>query len=301
MNPAHSSPHGMKAKLLAVALGLCLASTAHSPRVEASGIPVFDGANQIFNTLVDELRQQALRMARECFDVKNLQDAMKRVQAIQRISLRTSVGGQTIKLSEAMPELQPMQGVEEICPDPSGGSFAGLAASSLRDAIGLAGQNLDGSTNLREEQYKVCRTLVYLRNSKWNAERQVFVELENQTDQLVGMMGRWNSMVGSGGGSVAGSLTTGCSLDSGNGPGEGWQATAHAELQANMEQSERLFKQRQAEVEVYQSVISSLEQRQAQIGQMMLNGQSAGFLSGAAAGAIQATLLKTALETAKSD
>jgi len=301
MNPAHSSPHGMKAKLLAVALGLCLASTAHSPRVEASGIPVFDGANQIFNTLVDELRQQALRMARECFDVKNLQDAMKRVQAIQRISLRTSVGGQTIKLSEAMPELQPMQGVEEICPDPSGGSFAGLAESSLRDAIGLAGQNLDGSTNLREEQYKVCRTLVYMRNSKWNAERQVFVELENQTDQLVGMMGRWNSMVGSGGGSVAGSLTTGCSLDSGNGPGEGWQATAHAELQANMEQSERLFKQRQAEVEVYQSVISSLEQRQSQIGQMMLNGQSAGFLSGAAAGSIQATLLKAALETAKSD
>jgi len=301
MNPVHSSPHGMKAKLLAVALGLCLASTAHSPRVEASGIPVFDGANQIFNTIVDELRQQALRMARECFDVKNLQDAMKRVQAIQRISLRTSVGGQTIKLSEAMPELQPMQGVDEICPDPSGGSFAGLAASSIRDAIGLAGQNLDGSTNLREEQYKVCRTLVYLWNSKWNAERQVFVELENQTDQLVGMMGRWNGMVGSGGGSVAGSLTTGCSLDSGNGPGEGWQATAHAELQANMEQSERLFKQRQAEVEVYQSVISSLEQRQSQIGQMMLNGQSGGFLSGAAAGAIQATLLKTALETAKSD
>lgn len=301
MNPAHSSPHGMKAKLLAVALGLCLASTAHSPRVEASGIPVFDGANQIFNTIVDEVRQQALRMARECFDVKNLQDAMKRVQAIQRISLRTSVGGQTIKLSEAMPELQPMQGVEEICPDPSGGSFAGLAASSLRDAIGLAGQNLDGSTNLREEQYKVCRTLVYMRNSKWNAERQVFVELENQTDQLVGMMGRWNSMVGSGGGSIARSLTTGCSLDSGNGPGEGWQATAHAELQANMEQSERLFKQRQAEVEVYQSVISSLEQRQSQIGQMMLNGQSAGFLSGAAAGSIQATLLKAALETAKSD
>jgi hypothetical protein len=33
----------------------------------------------------------------------------------------------------------------------------------------------------------------------------------------------------------------------------------------------------------------------------MLNGESGGFLSGAAAGAIQASLLKGALETAKSD
>lgn len=290
MNTPTSTMNSLKAKGLAAAILLCLAGSVHSPRVEASGIPVVDGLNQVYNMVIDEAR----RFARQCFDVRNLQDALKRVQDIRNINLRTSIGGSTIKLSEAMPAVPVMQGVDSACPDPSGGGLAGAAASTIRDAIGLTTKELDGA-NLRQEQMNVCRTLVFMRNTKWNTERKVLVELERQTDELVSILDDWNSKVGSGGGSI-GDLAKGCSLDSGNGPTEGWQATTGASLQANAEQSERLFKQVQSEVEVYQNIINTLEQRQAEIGRQMLAGQKPqGFLEEAAATMVQGAVLEGAL------
>ena len=273
MNTPTPTSHTLKAKTLAVAIILCFAGSAHSPRVEASGIPVVDGLNQAYNMVIDEAR----RFARQCFDVRNLQDALKRVQDIRSINLRTTVGGATVKLSEAMPAVPVMQGVDATCPDPTGGSLTGAAASTIRQAIGLTSKDLDGA-NLREEQLNVCRTLVFMRNTKWNTERKVLVELERQTDELVGILDEWNNKVGSGGSSI-GDLTKGCSLDSGGGPTEGYQSTASAKLQATADQSERLFNQVQSEVEVYQNIINSLEQRQAEIGRRMLAGQKPqGFL-----------------------
>lgn len=297
MNPAHSSPHGMKAKLLAVALGLCLAGTAHSPRVEASGIPVVDGLNQAFNMIIEEARAQSRRMINECFEVNNLRDAVQRVQAIQRINLRTTVNGSSVKLSEAMPEITDLhQGADQACPTAGRPGLAGAAADSIRGAIGLANKNLDGSTNLAAEQQSICRTLVYMRNKKWNTERQVLVELEQQTDELAAILNGWNSRVGSGGGSVVGSITSGCSLNSGNGPGEGWQATEAAKLQANAERSERLFKNVQTEAEVYQSVINTLEKRQAEVAQRLMSGDKpTGLLETATQTLVQGAILGTAL------
>lgn len=112
---ATAAPTQFKTKALVAATFLCIAGSAHSPRVEASGIPVFDGSNNVFNMTLDEIRQQALRKLRECFDVKNMNELMKRVEDIQNINLRTTVNGQTMKLSDAMPEVQPMDGADAAC------------------------------------------------------------------------------------------------------------------------------------------------------------------------------------------
>lgn len=180
-------------------------------------------------------------------------------------------------------------------PDASGGTFSSGIASSISDAVGLASSSTSGA-NLRERQFQLCRTLVYMRNSKWNAERKVVLEMERQTEQLKDILGRWNNEVGGDGGSVSGDITSGCSIESDGGASEGWQASALAELQANAEQSERLFKQVQTEVEVYQNVINTLEHRQAEVGGQLLAGQRpSGFLASAASSLAQGAVLKAAL------
>lgn len=290
-NPAAVPSSTIKTKVLAAAIFLCVAGSVHSPRVEASGVPVIDAVNQVFNEIVN----QARLMARQCFDVRNLQDALKRVQAIQRVSLSTSVNGTTVKLSEAMPQKQPMQGVDEACPSAGGGSVSGTVANSIRGAIGLSTTALNGSTDLRREQMSICKTLVYMRNTKWNKEREVLVKLEEQTAALEKQLAEWNSMVGTGNSSI-GDLAKGCGMDSGKGPAEGWQATQNMKAQTFAEESEIEFEKVVAEVEVYQSVINTLEQRQAQVGQMILAGRRpSGFAATAASTLAQGAALKATL------
>jgi len=301
MTTSLSATSHLKLKTLVLAVSLAAAGAVHAPRAEAQFVVIDPAA--IARMGFDELANEARRMIRECFDVKNLKQAMDRVQAIQRINLRSMLNSSEVKLSETMTEREPMEGAAAACPDPSGGSLVSMAAGSLRDAIGLGASNLDGSTDLRAEQMKLCGTTVYLRNQKWNAERRVLVELERQTETMLDIMRKWNEKASEGGGSASGSPLTGCSLDGSGGPNEGWQQSAATELQANLEQSDRMFKQVQAEVDIYQSVIVSLEQRQSQVAQMMLSGrtENSNFISGAAAGAIQATLLKGALDNARTD
>ena len=121
MNIPHSSAQGMKLKALAVALGLCLAGTAHSPRVEASGIPTFDLSN-----LTQMLMDWGTDAVKSCFNVNSIKEAVTRVQDIQRFAQRARVMN---NMTELMPERDELEGIES-CPNPSGGGIAGAANSS---------------------------------------------------------------------------------------------------------------------------------------------------------------------------
>jgi hypothetical protein len=88
---------------------------------------------------------------------------------------------------------------------------------------------------------------------------------------------------------------------SGGGANEGQQNTMQQELAQNAAANNQALADHLAKLQVIDGAIGSIKSKQAEVGQRMLNGESGGFLSGAAAGAIQATLLKGALETAKSD
>ena len=306
MTTSLSATSHLKLKTLVLAVLLAAAGAVHAPRAEATGIPTFDASNfaQMF---IDEARNEARRMLRECFDVKNIQEAVQRVQAIQSINLRTVLGpgqaGEPVKLSEALPERIDTDGADVTCPDSSGGSLPAIAANSIRDAIGLGTRNLDGSMNLRAQQLMLCRTTVAFRNRKWNAERRVLVEIEQQTESLKETVAAWDEMAGTGGGLMSGSIATGCGLDATDGPTEGFQATVAREMESNADQAQRMLTQVQMEADVYQNVINTLEHRQSEVAQMMLSGrtENSNFISGAAAGAIQATLLKGALDNARTD
>jgi len=156
-------------------------------------------------------------------------------------------------------------------------------------------------TNLPQEQMNICRTTVWLRNQKWNTERRILVELESGTQGLVDTMITWNDKVDAGGGSIVGDISAGCSVGGGSGATEGWQNSMDLEMQAKMAEAESKFKAAQAEADMYQSVIVSLEQRQALVAQMLLSGrtENASFIAGVAGGALRLALLNEALEEAR--
>lgn len=295
MNPAHSSPQGMKTKLLTVALGLCLASSAHSPRVEASGIPTFDVAN-----LTQMLMDWGADAVKSCFNVNSIKEAVTRVQDIQRLAQRARVIN---NMSEIMPERDEFDGIE-ACPNPTGGGLAGAAAGWARSALGIGNMRIDGTTDLRALQQQLCASEIILQNRKWNAERELLLELEGQAEDYQEILGKWNSMA-----DMKGQVEAICNIApgggtmgvSGGGANEGRQASLQQELAQRTADNARELSDRQAKIQVLNGAISSVQAKQAEVGQRMLNGESGGFLTGAAAGAIQATLLKGALETAKSD
>lgn len=294
MNPAHSSPHGMKAKFLAVALGLCLASTAHSPRVEASGIPTFDVAN-----LTQMLQDWFKDAITDCFSVDSMKEGLQRIQDIQRVASRVRVMN---NMTELMPERDELDGVE-ACPNPSGGSLAASAAGWASSALGMGSTRLDGSTDLRTLQQQLCASQIMLENRKWNAERALLLELEKQASDYEGIMNKWNAMADMKGQieAVCRPVPGGGMSFSGGGANEGKQNTMQQELAQNAAANNQALADHLAKLQVIDGAIGSIKTKQAEVGQRMLNGESGGFLTGAAAGAIQATLLKGALETAKSD
>lgn len=296
MNPAHSPPHGMKAKLLAVALGLCLASTAHSPRVEASGIPTFDGAN-----LAQMFLDWGTDAVKSCFSVNSLKEAVTRVQDIQRLAQRARVMN---NMTELMPARNELAGVES-CPDPSGGGLSSAASGWASNALGIGNQRIDGSTNLRLLQQQLCASDIILQNRKWNAERELLLELEKQAEDYQEILGEWNALA-----DTKGQIEAVCNMTSpgggnmgvsGDGPNEGKQVSLQQRLAQREAENHRELSDRLARLSVLDGAIASVRSKQAEVGQKMLNGEEGGFLTGAASGAIQAALLKGALETAKSD
>lgn len=295
MNTPQSSTHGLKAKLLAVAVGLCLAGTAHSPRVEATGIPTFDLSN-----LTQMLMDWGTDAVKSCFNVNSIKEAVTRVQDIQKFAQRARVMN---NMTELMPERDELEGIES-CPNPSGGGIAGAAAGWASSALGIGNTRIDGSTDLRTLQQQLCASDIILQNRKWNAERELLLELEGQTQDYQDILGKWNSMA-----DMKGQVEAICNMTpgggsmgvSGGGANEGKQASLQQELAQRAADNNRELADRQAKISVLEGAIASVQAKQAEVGQKMLNGESGGFLTGAAAGAIQATLLKGALETAKSD
>lgn len=294
MNPVHSSPHGMKAKLVAVALGLCIASTAHSPRVEASGIPTFDVAN-----LTQMLQDWFKDAITDCFSVDSMKEGLQRIQDIQRVASRVRVMN---NMAELMPERDELDGIE-TCPNPGGGSLAASAAAWAGNALGMGSTRLDGSTDLRTLQQQLCASQIMLENRKWNAERALLLELEQQASDYEGIMNKWNAMADMKGQieAVCNPVPGGGMSFSGGEANQGKQNTMQQELAQNAAANNQALADHLAKLKVIDGAIGSIKSKQAEVGQRMLNGEGGGLLSGAAAGAIQATLLKSALETAKSD
>jgi hypothetical protein len=293
MNSAHSSPHGMKAKLLAVALGLCLASTAHSPRVEASGMPVFDAAN-----LTQMLLDWAKDAITDCFTVDSMKEGLQRIQDIQQVASRVRVMS---NMTELMPERDELEGIE-ACPNPSGGSLAASAAGWASTALGVGSTSFDGTTDLRTLQQQLCASQIMLENRKWNAERDLLLELEEQAADYEGIMNKWNAMADMKGQieAVCNPVPGGSMSFSGGEANEGKQNSMQQELAQNAAANNQALSDHLAKLQVIDGAIGSIKAKQAEVGQRMLNGEGDGLLTGAAAGAIQATLLNAALETAKS-
>lgn len=295
MNALYSSICGVKAKFLAVAVGLCLAGTVHSPRVEASGIPTFDLSN-----LTQMLMDWGTDAVKSCFNVNSIKDAVARVQDIQKFAQRARVMNH---MTDLMPEREELDGIES-CPNPTGGGLAGSAASWASSALGIGNMRIDGSTDLRALQTQLCASDIILQNRKWNAERELLRELEGQAEDYEEILGKWNSMA-----DMKGQVEAMCNMTpgggvmsvSGGGANEGRQASLQQELAQRTADNARELADRQMKIRVLEGAIASVQAKQAEVGQKMLNGESGGFLTGAAAGAIQATLLKGALETAKSD
>jgi hypothetical protein len=290
-----ASPAPYKAKALAAAILLCVAGSAHSPRVEASGIPTFDLSN-----LTQMLMEWGTDAIKSCFNVNSVKEAVTRVQDIQRFAQRARVMN---NMTELMPERDELEGVES-CPNPSGGGMTGAAAGWARNALSMGNTRIDGSTDLRTLQQQLCVSDIVLQNRKWNAERELLLELEGQTRDYQEILGKWNSMA-----DMKGQVEAICNMTpgggsmgvSGGGANEGRQMSLQQELAQRTADNARELSDRQSKISVLEGAIASVQAKQAEVGRKMLNGEGGGLLTGAAAGAIQATLLKGALETAKSD
>lgn len=290
--PAASTP--LKAKALAAAILLCVAGSAHSPRVEASGVPTFDIAN-LTQMLQDWLKDAVT----DCFSVTSAKEALSRIQNIQRITARARAMN---NMSELMPPRNELDGVGS-CPNPSGGSITASAAGWARNALGMGSTRLDGSTDLRTLQQQLCASEKILENRKWNAERELLLELEGQASDYAGIMNKWNSMASLKGEiqAICNPIPGGSSGFSGGGADTGQQNSLQQELAQNAAKNQQAISEHLSRLQVLSGAADSVRSKQAEVGQMMLNGQEGGLLTGAVAGAVQATLLKGALETAKSD
>jgi hypothetical protein len=294
MNTPTPTSHTLKAKTLAVAIILCFAGSAHSPRVEATGIPTFDASNlmQMFMDFGNEA-------IKSCFSVNSMKEAVQRVQDIQKMVQRTRV---TMGMSELMPERDLMEGIE-ACPG-GGGGLAGSAASLVRGALGMGNTRLDGSTDLRALQTQLCATEVILTNQKWNAEREQLNEMQQQAKDYEGMLGRWNSLA-----DAKGQIEAICNITPGGGnmsvaggaASEGKQATFQQEIAQVAADNARALEEAQAKVQFLDGAIVSVRRKQAEVGQMMMSGERGSILSAAASATVRTALLKTALENAKSD
>lgn len=289
INSASPTVH-LNSKILAAVLFLSFAGVAHSPKAEA-GVPVFDVA-ALTQMLTDWTREKI----RACFDVNSVKEAVTRVQDIQKMAQRARV---TMNMTELMPERDEMEGIES-CPNPSGGSLTASAASWASGALGLGNKRIDGSTDLRSLQQQLCASEIILQNRKWNAERSLLKELEGQAADYQEILGKWNSMA-----DMKGQVEAICSVGesmsvTGGGANEGRQASLQQELAQRSADNNRALADQQAKIGVLDGAIASVRAKQAEVGQKMLNGESGGFLTGVAAGAIQAALLKGALDSAKS-
>lgn len=289
---SHSAQFNVKA--LAAAILLCVAGSAHSPRVEASGIPTFDGAN-IAQMLQDWFKDAVT----DCFSVTSAKEALSQIQNIQRITARARAMN---NMSELMPPRNELDGVES-CPNPTGGSLTASAAGWARNALGMGSTRLDGSTDLRTLQQQLCASEKILENRKWNAERELLLELEGQASDYASIMKKWNSMADLKGEieAICNPIPGGSLSFSGGGADEGQQNSLQHELAQNAAKNQQAISEHLSRLQVISGAADSIRSKQAEVGQMMLSGQESGLLTGAAAGAIQATLLKSALETAKSD
>lgn len=282
----------IKAKALAAAIFLSIAGSAHSPKVEASGIPTFDGANWA------QMMQEWLKSAvTDCFTADSLKESLTRIQDIQKIVQRTrAMQGMT----ELMPQRDAMDGVEAC---PGGGSLVAQGAHWTRSALGMGNTRIDGSTDLVALQRELCVSEVVLENQKWNAERELLREIDGQAEDYKNIFARWNSLAGMKGEiqKICNPIPGGGMSLSGGGASEGQQTSTRTELEAKAADNERAIQQARAKIEVLSGALVSVQNKQAEVGQKMLNGETGGnWLTNTAAGAVQASILKKGLDSARS-
>ena len=296
MNTPTSTMNSLKAKGLAAAILLCLAGSVHSPKVEAQagpGIPTFDFAN-----IFQMLRDMAKDAITDCFSADSLKESLKQIQDIQALVQRArAMQG----ITELMPERDELEGIEAC---PGGASLASQGGAVLRSALGMGNKRIDGSTDLVAMQKELCVSAVVLQNQKWNAQRELLLEIDGQAEDYKEIFSRWNSLANmkSEIQRVCNPVPGGSMSVSGGGASEGQQATVRANLEAKAADNDRAIEQARAKIEVLSGALVSIEAKQAEVGRRMLSGETGGgWLSNTAAGAIQAALLKRGLEKARTD
>ena len=204
-------------------------------------------------------------------------------------------------ITELMPERDELEGIEAC---PGGASLASQGGAVLRSALGMGNKRIDGSTDLVAMQKELCVSAVVLQNQKWNAQRELLLEIDGQAEDYKEIFSRWNSLANmkSEIQRVCNPVPGGSMSVSGGGASEGQQATVRANLEAKAADNDRAIEQARAKIEVLSGALVSIEAKQAEVGRRMLSGETGGgWLSNTAAGAIQAALLKRGLEKARTD
>jgi hypothetical protein len=263
MTSLNSSLSCAKAKLLAIAIGFCLAGAVHSPRVEASGIPVVDGGHILAQ--VTEFAEQLKRYEAEVNEWKSKlsQNPLDRIK--EDSDSRPKIGNQLqIKDDD--------EGVEQRCDrDGSGSPMAAIA--------NVFSFSFNPNGNLRDEQKKLCTLQVTLENRKWNENVLMIRQMELLQEQLD---------------TVADARSSGMT--------EGEINTQFGDMQAAQADFDVNMSKGQARIETLDNTLASVAHMQSMAAQQILAGSKpSGFAAEVAGQLVQGALLETALSVGNSE
>jgi hypothetical protein len=262
--------NSLKAKGLAAAILLCLAGSVHSPRVEASGIPVIDGGHILVQKL--EFAEEFARFGKQVAHWEKQISEWKNLLSqnpLQRIGEDASARP---KIGESLQMRADDFGLAETCGSENGGN-------PIASLTNLFQVSFDPQANPVEEQKKLCALSVALQNRKWNENVLMIRQME--------LLDAKRDSVAS---ARSAGMTQG-EIDTHFGD----MAVIESDFNANQAKG-------QARITTYENMLASVSHMQSMAGKMMLSGTKPnGFFGVAAQSLVQGAILEGVLSVGEGD